>query len=159
MAESLRILALLLHKNWLTRKRQWLSSLIAEILLPVGIIAFTWALRGLSAKAPKHILAESHYRMQSLTELIDQLYYERNNSINVFYAPDNTFTKELMAKLSDCFMNKSSRYTLLYSSSKRIGQMIKFLNFRHQRIRYGKSIHRLLLQEYSVDKRRGSDIR
>ncbi|XP_058807248.1 phospholipid-transporting ATPase ABCA1-like isoform X2 [Phymastichus coffea] len=103
MVETLRILGLLLHKNWLVRKRQWLMSLIAEIMLPVGIIACAWALRGLSARPPTRISTESRYRMQPLSELIDQL-----SNVNIFYAPNSSFVNDLMKSVDKCFEQKSN---------------------------------------------------
>lgn len=109
MPESLRVLKLLLYKNYLVRKRQWLMSLIGEVLIPVGILSCVWAVRDLNANIPQHVDTDSYYPMCSKADLIDNALRQNNDSVQILYAPDTAFTSNLMSGLKKCFRDQVGR--------------------------------------------------
>ncbi|XP_058807192.1 ATP-binding cassette sub-family A member 7-like isoform X2 [Phymastichus coffea] len=109
--ESLRVLKLLLYKNYLVRRRQWLVSLIGEILVPIFILACIWSARDLNATPPLRITNDTHYRAQSKAELIDRMIEGFNESAKILYAPESEFTAALMAGVRTCFRDRAELYS------------------------------------------------
>ncbi|KAL7306039.1 hypothetical protein TKK_0001504 [Trichogramma kaykai] len=95
--ETLRVLGLLMHKNYLIRKRQWKMSVFGEFLVPVGLIILIWAIRNLTAVPSVKIDTPKYYDSISRDSIINQQNFRVKT---ILYAPENYFTKKFMTELT-----------------------------------------------------------
>lgn len=117
MYEPLRILMILLYKSWLTRKKCLVALLIIEGLLPVAMVALMmWVSQLLNDKPPKEIKTDLHFDMKSMNELLRGA---RPHHTTIYYAPNNSFTNELMKKVDKCVKSTASEYDNCFSKARR----------------------------------------
>ncbi|XP_014205585.1 ATP-binding cassette sub-family A member 2-like [Copidosoma floridanum] len=107
MATTLKKLRLLLYKNYLVRRRQWISAIVLQILIPCWIFYSLKAMRTIQQIAPGETVQNKSYN--PVTE--EQL-KEPNRLINLFVVPDNTFVDSLIDSVKECLgMQKESNVT------------------------------------------------
>ncbi|XP_014205582.1 ATP-binding cassette sub-family A member 3-like isoform X2 [Copidosoma floridanum] len=98
--EWLRVLKLLLYKNLLVRKRQWITSLVGEFLVPVGVIVAVWAVRNLVAKESVPVDRDTVPDRIFVNDIFDKASGIKRAA--VFFAPNNSFTNEIMEGVQYC---------------------------------------------------------
>lgn len=103
MSEWFRKFGLLLYKDFLVRKRHWKSTLILQIILPFLLFMMCLLIRDLGSQAPKNIDNDTYYPRYPLNKDFGYPSIDR-----LFYAPNNTETKELMIKVGDCLYGKNN---------------------------------------------------
>ncbi|KAJ8686326.1 hypothetical protein QAD02_022120 [Eretmocerus hayati] len=123
MGSFIRILLVLLYKNFLVLRKQWISTIFKAFLIPVFLIVLGWATVAfvLSIK----VSPEDHGIIYPPEPAVDPYF-----SIQDFYfAPDNNFTRELVNSSGHCLHVTSSNYhgfsteeELINSLSENIGR-------------------------------------
>jgi len=113
MVNTWKVLALLLHKNLIVRKRHWCMTLFLQALVPIGLFALLQAARDFSVELPKVINESTHYSVDTQDELMEYLH---NNFSEIYYLPKNEYTDEIMESARNCLqlLPESKCYCYLY---------------------------------------------
>ncbi|XP_058807246.1 phospholipid-transporting ATPase ABCA1-like isoform X2 [Phymastichus coffea] len=107
MMEKLRIFRLLLYKNYLVRKRHWKMSLFIEILIPLLLFLLIQSCRDFSAQQPKMFENNTYYEVKTKAELLNKINY----MTNIYFVPENRFTRTLMEITRSCLKFPNGQIT------------------------------------------------
>ncbi|XP_008203624.1 retinal-specific phospholipid-transporting ATPase ABCA4-like [Nasonia vitripennis] len=119
MIESLRVLRLLFYKNYLMRKRQWIVSLLAEFVIPVGLILTVWAIRSLVSEPPMRTGRSTYYPLVSQKALADAATRYRRQ-VRIHYAPNSDPVKDLMRDITDSCLPNNQSFIFGYPSEREL---------------------------------------
>lgn len=99
MWEQLRILYLLLRKNFIVRKRHTLGSIV-ELLIPACIIGLILVARSNYDVEPNHVKENTYFPLITRGELIDD--HLQRSLFHLYYKPRNELTNNLTREVARC---------------------------------------------------------
>ncbi|XP_063977334.1 uncharacterized protein LOC135162614 [Diachasmimorpha longicaudata] len=98
MAGTLGIFLLLLKKNFLVRKKRWVQSLVAQILIPIALFLIGQTVRLMTDNSAKFINTTTYYEIESKQELLGMIHRDTT----VRFTPENSATIDLMHYTRTC---------------------------------------------------------
>lgn len=108
---KLRILGLLLYKNYLVRKRYWKSALFFEVLATLALFLSIWFMRGMMPTMGEGPKESQIYNVRSADD------YVLDAEGTVLVAPDNQFAQNLARRVQKCLHGHYCKANHLFNYS------------------------------------------
>ncbi|KAJ8686327.1 hypothetical protein QAD02_022121, partial [Eretmocerus hayati] len=119
MGASLRILAVLLYKNFLVLRGQWKSTIFKAFLGPVVLIVVGWMTMFGSLLVTSSNGNDTKYPPQPAVD--PPIFFQ--DDVNVYFAPNNDFAMEVMSKSSRCLGVNKRNYRSFSTEEELINSM------------------------------------
>uniref|UniRef100_A0A0C9QB95 ABCA3_5 protein n=1 Tax=Fopius arisanus TaxID=64838 RepID=A0A0C9QB95_9HYME len=105
MAGNMGIFVLLLKKNFLVRRKRWVQSVVAQILIPIALFLIGQTVRLMTDNSAKFINTTTYYEIEPKEKILDTIHRDTT----VRFSPENPATIELMHYTRLCLQLPESK--------------------------------------------------
>ncbi|XP_011141339.1 ATP-binding cassette sub-family A member 1 [Harpegnathos saltator] len=99
MASGLKVMALLLYKDLIVRKRHWRMIFFLQTLVPIALFSLLQAVRDFSVQSPVRVTENTYYPVQTKDDLLMNI---DNALTKLYYLPQNDYTDRVMESARHC---------------------------------------------------------